>query len=601
MINLEVYKDIVSELKKETREAVHLKDYQSLIVASLSIIYIAFTDESINIKAGNISEEDIKRATNILERERKNLKGVFKILISDKIQNTENEIKLIKNMFRELNNIDQISKDDIRNIIHLIIIELDGSKEKSLYTTPDTIKELMIGMIQPFDGMKIADIFSGTGSMLTELNDRYKDYNIELYGEEIDRETYLLSELLLLVNEVKNSTILNKDVYEFKNVKENNFDYVLMDGPFSLSRKDPFKKSKVLSHGVPNKTRVDWAGFQLAEYVLKQTGRAIVTTPTSALSRKSDEKIRSSIIDQDKIEAVIQLPGSLYTNTSISTSLIVFNKNKDNDKKNKIMFIDASNEYVRKNIRQNIIPKESIDKIIKCVNDNQEIEGFSLILDMNTVSDNEYNLNSNVYFNARKLEEELGETIFLDEVAEVMTGVQLTKKDRDVLKNNPTHYYLNIKNIEDGQINYYEDEKIRDKNIDWYGRYDIKAGDIIITTRGTITKIAVVPEDFKDSFISNNLSIIRVNPKRYNPYVLFKYLTSKVGELVLENITSGSSVRVIGANKLNKIKIPDYDVDLMEEIGDRIITNEIEYQSKLEELEDNFNIEDKRIKEALDL
>ncbi len=44
-----------------------------------------------------------------------------------------------------------------------------------------------------------------------------------------------------------------------------------------------------------------------------------------------------------------------------------------------------------------------------------------------------------------------------------------------------------------------------------------------MTTKGTTAKAVIVPDDFKPSFISNNLTIIRVNNELYSPYVLLKY------------------------------------------------------------------------------
>ena len=81
--------------------------------------------------------------------------------------------------------------------------------------------------------------------------------------------------------------------------------------------------------------------------------------------------------------------------------------------------------------------------------------------------------------------------------------------------------------------------------------------------------------------------------------MLLKYLKSDVGKLVLEKITSGSAVSVIGANKLKSIEIPDYDISLMKSIGDRIKKNESEYKIKLAELKENFDIENQRIMQEL--
>ena len=112
----------------------------------------------------------------------------------------------------------------------------------------------------------------------------------------------------------------------------------------------------------------------------------------------------------------------------------------------------------------------------------------------------------------------------LKEVAEILQGVQVSASDIEVLKRNAIHYFLNVKNIQDGEILYNDEERIRDKKVNWHGKYDIQASDIIMTTKATTAKAVIVSDDFQPAFISNNLTIIRVNQDKYSPYVLLKYL-----------------------------------------------------------------------------
>ena len=205
-----------------------------------------------------------------------------------------------------------------------------------------------------------------------------------------------------------------------------------------------------------------------------------------------------------------------------------------------------------------------------------------------------------MYINAKVIEN-LGKTIHLKDVAEVLPGVQVSKKDMKSLKVNPTHYFLNIKNIQEDGIVYDEEEKIRDKKVNWYGKYDIKAGDIIMTTKGTTSRLVVVPDDFKDSFISSNLTIIRVNKQKYDPYVLAKYLQSDIGRLVLENITTGATIKVINASKLENIEIPAYEYELIKRLGSRIKENELKLKARIKEAKETYNSENQKIMRLLKL
>jgi len=557
-------------------------------------------DESYNIhRMGLITPfgEDLHELVKYLEKKYSELDGILSTLLLKRIDHKDNLIKVIQNVFKLINTSEELLMDEIRDMINYLLIESDLNEDQ--ITTPESIKELMVNLINPLKGMKIADYFTGVGSIVLRIDQEYKNYNPFYYGEEIHLETFLMARMLMIVNDIDDYKFINKDAYDFKTTDKEVFDYVVMDAPFSLSR--VLEESEVLKYGIPSKVATDWANFQLALHVLKEDGKAIITTTTGALFRSSDSGIRKVIIEEDKIEAVILLPSSLYANTAISTALIVFSKKKSEERKNKIIFIDASDEFERKNRRQNTITRDSIEKIITCYKEGREIEGFCTISDINAVRENDYNLNSNVYINAKVIEKNLGKTIHLKDVAEVLPGVQVSKKDMKSLKVNPTHYFLNIKNIQEDGIVYDEEEKIRDKKVNWYGKYDIKAGDIIMTTKGTTSRLVVVPDDFKDSFISSNLTIIRVNKQKYDPYVLAKYLQSDIGRLVLENITTGATIKVINASKLENIEIPAYEYELIKRLGSRIKENELKLKARIKEAKEMYNSENQKIMRLLKL
>ncbi len=294
-----------------------------------------------------------------------------------------------------------------------------------------------------------------------------------------------------------------------------------MDSPFALSV--TIEENSLYKYGLPSKNAADWANYQIALYKLKPTGKAITTISTGGLNRASDLKIREGIIKDDLIEAVIMMPSSMYSYVAIPTALLVFNKQKPETMKNKVLIIDASEHYIRKNRRQNSLTHQEIFRIISVYQNQREEEHFSTMIDRETLEKNDYNLNASYYLNAQLIEQQLSNSIILKEIAEILSGVQVAPSDLEVLKKNATHYFLNVKNIQDEMLLYEEEERIRDKNVNWYGKYDIQAGDIIMTTKGTTSKAVIVPEDFQPAFISNNLTIIRVKKEKYSPYVLLRY------------------------------------------------------------------------------
>ncbi|KAB3536277.1 N-6 DNA methylase [Alkaliphilus pronyensis] len=590
------YESMLFKLADSIRGSSSSVDFRTVITSALVLRWY-------ELKSKKLIDRDRYDFTSILhnvideiEEEYYPLQGVLKALVLDNHRLRDNKYNVLLEMLERIGSFVE-KEDEIITLINMLLTETDIGNDNFL--TPKSIKQIMTKLVKLSDNDSVADYFMGYGGIGLSLKQANQGYDFSYCGEEINRNTYLLSRILMFINGMYNIDIKNKDAYDLSNVKQNSFDYVLMDAPFSLNK--ALDHNRVFEYGLPSKVAADWGNYQIGLYSLKDTGKAIVTAASGALFRSSDHGIRKAIVNLDMIEAVVLLPVSLYAETSIQTALIVFNKNKSNQRQKKIMFVDASNEYERLNRRQNTIPDVGIDKILSCLQEHKEIEGFSTLTDTDFVADNEYNLNPSVYINAKVIEESLGKTIQLKEVAEVLPGVQVSKSDFETLRRNPTHYYLNIKNIQEEGIVYDDEERIRDKKVNWYGKYDIKAGDIILTSKGTTSRAVIVPDDFKESFISNNLTIIRVNSSKYDQYVLKKYLESEIGRLVLENVTTGTTIKVINASKLETIEVPDYDLETIQTIGARIKKNEQTYYQKIREAKEDFEAQNQEIMKELKL
>lgn len=522
------------------------------------------------------------------------LKGVLLSLLPNRFEQELSDLNAIISAFT-LPDWEEYSSFELQRLFNALVMDADGQDD--VYSTPESIRELMCRLINPVENMYIADLFSGVGSCLTRVFEEYKSLNPILYGEEINFDMFGISNMLFIINEVSNTQVVQRNVYTNSEADFERFDNVIMDSPFALSV--TIEDASAYKYGLPSKSAADWANYQIALNKLKPAGRAIATTSVGGLNRASDIKIREGIINDDLVEAIIMLPSSMYVNTAIPTAIIVFNKRKAESIKNKVIMIDASEHFVRKNRRQNSLTQETINRIIDVVQNGTVEKQFSTVVDLETLRKNEYNLNASYYLNAQLIEQQLSNSILLKEIAEILPGVQVPASDLEVLKKNATHYFLNVRNIQDDTILYEEEDRIRDKKVNWYGKYDIQAGDIIMTTKGTTAKAVIVPDDFLPSFISNNLTIIRVNQEKYSPYVLLKYLKSDLGRLVLDSVTTGAGVRIINASKLGNIEIPEYDTEKCLQLGDRIKTATLEYQKKIDAAKKKLEAEEREISKEL--
>lgn len=555
----------------------------------------AYRDQLIEVSEDKDLIEDLRRFVETVEAEYPILKGVLFSILPGRLDQNMDDLRAVSNAFW-MNDWETYTQKDLVDLINDLVMNADGQED--ILSTPEIIRSLMMQLIKPHQNMQVADLFSGVGSSLVTLYDYYKSFNPKLYGEEINFEMYGISSMLFVVNQMNHTNVLQKNVYSNPEAYCGAYDYVLMDAPFALSA--TLEENQIFKYGLPSRSAADWANFQIAAFKLNENGIAIATISTGGLNRSSDLKIRKGMIEDDLIEAAILLPSSLYAHTGIPTALLIFNKNKALERKNQILMIDASQNFVRKNRRQNTLTDEHLKHVIEIVQTWSERDGLSTIVDLDTLRNYEYNLQSTVYLNTKVIESKLGKSITLKEIAEVLPGVQVSPSDLETLKRNPTHYFLNVKNLQEDSLIYDDEERIRDKKINWYGKYDIQAGDLIMTTKGTTAKVVMVLEDFKPAFISNNLTIIRVNPEKYSAYVLLKYLKSDLGTLILDNITTGSGIRNINASKLETIEIPDYGIEKCIEVGERIKLSTLKYKKKMEDAKKQFEHESKQFDKELE-
>lgn len=109
--------------------------------------------------------------------------------------------------------------------------------------------------------------------------------------------------------------------------------------------------------------------------------------------------------------------------------------------------------------------------------------------------------------------------------------------------------------------------------------------------KGAVIKSAIVETPPPEAFASGNITILRTNREKYDPYVLFEYLNSSQGMLELEKIQSGTTIRILNNTNLKTFQIPVYDKSLMEKIGSRLKRNRKIYFQKLKNLEEDYNKE----------
>jgi type I restriction enzyme M protein len=230
----------------------------------------------------------------------------------------------------------------------------EGKLGGQFYTTPSIVKTL-VEILQPTSG-RVYDPCCGSGGMFVQ-SERFLEAHggklgdIAIYGQESNPTTRRLCAMNLAIRGIDFD--LGKsdgDTFTQDQHADKRFDFILMNPPFGSNASYP--KEQLVNdvrwkkYGVPRERPANYAWMSHAVHHLAPKGRAGIVMPRGTLtsSQGDDDVIRKAFLDDDVIECIIDLPGQLFFNTQIPSSLWFFNKDKSKWKKkrdNQVLFIDA--------------------------------------------------------------------------------------------------------------------------------------------------------------------------------------------------------------------------------------------------------------------
>ena len=204
------------------------------------------------------------------------------------------------------------------------------------------------------------------------------------------------------------------------------FDVVVANPPWNqdgydeeVLKKCEFWKQRFGFGFVPRQS-ADWAWVQhMIASAKDDSGRVGVVIDNGCLFRGGKERaVRSAVLERDWVECVVLLPEKLFYNTGAPGAIIVLRKNKPADRKGKVLFINASKEFEQHpEVRKlHILGKSHIEKIAGAYRSFGEEKGFSRVVGLDEVRQNDYNLNVTLYV---MIEEESEQIDIAKEYAEL--------------------------------------------------------------------------------------------------------------------------------------------------------------------------------------
>jgi type I restriction enzyme M protein len=283
------------------------------------------------------------------------------------------------------------------------------NKKAGEFYTPRSVVRLMVEMLDPKEGESVYDPACGTGGMLLEtlqhVTARGGDERLmlgRLYGQEKNLTTAAIARMNLFLHGAEDFKVIRGDTLRapafLAGDRLANFDCVIANPPFSLKSwgedawpSDPWGRNIA---GTPPKKYGDWAWVQhMISSMAPKSGRLAVVLPHGALFRMGAEgKIRSAVLDMDLIEAVIGLGPNLFYGTGLAACIVVARRRKPEDRKNKILLVDAADMF-RRGRNQNTLEPEHVTELIDLYRTFADVEGRARVVSLDDVRAQDGNLN----------------------------------------------------------------------------------------------------------------------------------------------------------------------------------------------------------------
>lgn len=327
-----------------------------------------------------------------------------------------------------------------------------AGKSGGEFFTPQEVGELLARIViqDKTSVNKVYDPACGSGGLLLKFAKILGKENVRegFFGQEINLTTYNLARINMFLHNInynnfhiaRGDTLIHPEHWD-----DEPFDAIVSNPPYSIKwagKENPilinderFSPAGVLAPS----SKADLAfTMHMLSWLSPKGTAAIVEFPGVLYRGGSEQKIRQYMIDNNFVEAVIQLPSDLFFGTSIATCILVLKKNKTD---NNILFVDASEEFVR-NTNKNKLSDENINNIVNLLKERVSVETKSYLATYDEIKDNDYNISVNSYLKTG----DVGTKINIEEVnkklAEVVPKQQQIRKElEEIIKELEVDYH----------------------------------------------------------------------------------------------------------------------------------------------------------------
>lgn len=304
-----------------------------------------------------------------------------------------------------------------------------AGKSGGEYYTPQEVSEVLarIAVAGKSQVNKVYDPAAGSGSLLLKFAKVLGKDNVGgFYGQEINLTTYNLARINMFLHDVnyEKFNIAHGDtLLDPQHLDDEPFEAIVSNPPYSIKwdgdanplliNDERFSPAGVLAP----KSKADLAfTMHILSWLAVNGTAAIVEFPGVLYRGGAEAKIRKYLIDNNYVDAVIQLPPDLFFGTTIATCIIVLKKSKTD---NAVLFVDASDEFKRVGNKNKLTP-ENQQNILRALEHRVDVDHRAALVSNEAIADNDYNIAVSSYVEAEDTREVINIAELNAEIARIV-------------------------------------------------------------------------------------------------------------------------------------------------------------------------------------
>ena len=306
----------------------------------------------------------------------------------------------------------------------------EAGKSGGEYYTPQEVSELLarITVVGKTEVNKVYDPAVGSGSLLLKFQKVLGPGKVRqgFYGQEINLTTYNLARINMFLHDIpyEQFSLAHGDTLtDPAHWDDEPFEAIVSNPPYSIKWdgdanplliNDPrFAPAGVLAP----KSKADLAfTMHILSWLAVNGTAAIVEFPGVMYRSGAEQKIRKYLVDNNYVDAVIQLPSDLFFGTTIATCILVLKKSKTD---NSVLFIDASAEFVRGGSK-NKLTEANRSRILDAFTAREDVAHFAKLVPNSDLAERDYLMSVSSYVEAEDTRVAVDITELNLEIAEIV-------------------------------------------------------------------------------------------------------------------------------------------------------------------------------------